>query len=157
MTLTKHTTSAWSWKVFLAVFFLAMAGTVIWQRQYPIAKIRLKGELLGVLVADTPARQFRGLGGRDALAPYDGMLFVFGESDRHAFVMRDMRFSIDIVWLANGSVVDIAPDVPLDVAKEKDLRRYTPRANANVVLELPAGWAERHHLAIGDASIVVDE
>lgn len=152
-----HTPFSVRLKMFIAIFFLAMIGVVIWQKQYPDAVVELKGERLHVLVADTPARQYRGLGKRAALAPYEGMLFLFGESERHGFVMRDMRFSIDIVWFQDGVVVDIAPSVPLDITSEANLRRYYPRLPSNIVLELPADWAAAHDLRIGDRLSGVDE
>ena len=65
--------------------------------------------------------------------------------------MRGMRFPIDIVWLSDGVVVDIAPSVPIEPGvPEADLRVYYPRLKANTVIELPAGWAEGHGLKIGD-------
>lgn len=148
--------SAWTWKLFLTVFIAAAIGIALWQRQYPTATLSLKGEMLHVLVADTPARHYRGLGGRDALLPYHGMLFLFGESGRHAFVMRAMRFPIDIVWFQDGRVVDIAPNMQPDSVPD-GLHGYAPRAPANLVLELPAGWAERHGLSLGDRLLLVED
>jgi uncharacterized membrane protein (UPF0127 family) len=74
------------------------------------------------------------------------MLFLYPFFEKHVFVMRDMKFSIDIIWFNAGEVVDIAPSVPV----QPQDRQYTPRASANAVLELPAGWAEAHKLQIGD-------
>ena len=63
-----------------------------------------------------------------------------------------MQFAIDIVWLNDGVVVDIAPNVqpePFDV-KEYELAVYVPRDVANAVLEFEAGWVKKHNLKIGD-------
>lgn len=138
--------------IFLSIFFIAFATTFFWQRYHtPGAVIELKDQRLSVLVADTPERRYIGLGGRETLAPYDGMLFLFGNKGRHGFVMRNMSFPIDIVWFSDGVVVDIAPNVPLESGvDEAVLRRYYPRADANAVLELPSGWAAKYGLQIGD-------
>lgn len=148
-----------SFKIFLLILLVCAIGLKIWQWAYwPTAVINLAGENIRVYVAQTPQRQHRGLGGRMALPEGDGMLFIFGESLKYGMVMRDMEFPIDIVWLEKGEVVDIAPNVPVekDVAEDR-LRVYRPRKASNSVLELPAGWSERHGLKIGDKLTIVKE
>ena len=138
--------------------FILFFVLIFWYWRKSLAEVPLaddnrtaQGAPLELLVADTPARQTLGLGKRDSLAPYDGMIFILGVSDRYGFVMRGMRFPIDIVWLSDGVVVDIAPSVPIEPGvPEADLRVYYPRLKANTVIELPAGWAEGHGLKIGD-------
>lgn len=92
-------------------------------------------------IADTlPARQ-AGLSGRASLGDNAGMLFVFPASGRHAFWMKDMRFSLDIIWISDGIVVDVVtlpppyPGLPIPPS-------HTPDEDADVVLELNAGMAE---------------
>ena len=126
-----------------------------WKYHWSTTEISLKGQNLNVLVAKTIYQHRKGLGGRKSLSPYDGMLFVFQFSRKEGFVMRDMKFPIDIVWFDGGKVVDIAPNLPLDNVPEEQLRRYYPRADANVVLELPAGWAMAHELKIGNRLEIV--
>ncbi len=123
---------------------------------WPEANIKLAGQELRVLVAKDSYHLIKGLGGRKDLGGYDGAIFIFNEFGKHAIVMRDMEFKIDIIWLANGKVVDIAPDVPLDTASEANLKRYYPRVEANVVLELPAGWVGENGVKIGDILEVVE-
>lgn len=142
--------------IFVGIFIIATIGVELWQLHWPKATIRLRNTDLYVLVANTPDHWYRGLGGRTNLAPYDGMIFLFPVSKPQGFVMRDMIFPLDIVWLDRGAVVDIAPRVPIEPgATEDELRVYTPRKPANIVLELPAGWAEAHSLKIGDRMTVV--
>lgn len=118
----------------------------VWQLHYSEASITLKGSPLHVQIAKNPKQWYKGLGGRDNLGKYDGMLFIFPFYDTHPFVMRDMRFSLDMVWLSGGVVVDIAPEVPISPQD----RPYIPRVDNNAVLELPAGWVKEHDLKIGD-------
>lgn len=117
-----------------------------WQWHYSDSDVVLKGQTLHVLLAKTPKQWYKGLGGRENLGEYDGMLFIFPLYDKHAFVMRDMQFPLDMIWLAGGVVVDIAPNVPVFPQD----RPYLPRVDNNAVLELPAGWVEAHNLQIGD-------
>lgn len=144
-------------KWILLTALICAIGLQLYKYHWPSAVVNLKGQELKVLVAKDPYHQMKGLSGRDSLAPNDAMLFVFALPDRYPFVMRDMKFPLDIVWFANGLVVDIAPRLAPDSAPEAQLTRYIPRLPANVVLELPAGWAEAHGLKIGDELRVVSE
>lgn len=138
-------------KIFGAVFIVAMIVLQFTKYHWGEATIGLKDTSLRVLVAKNAYQQEKGLGGRDGFAPHDGMLFLFDFASRYGFVMRDMKFPIDIVWFNAGVVVDIAPNVLAEPGvPEERLRRYLPRAEANLVLELPAGWAAAHGLQIGD-------
>lgn len=137
----------------LVILILAGIGLRFFEYRFSSARVSLKDEPLNVLVAKTPKQWYRGLGQRETLGNYAGMLFLFPFADQHIIVMRDMHFSIDIVWLLNGKVVDIAPEVPI----EPQDRPYIPRQENNTVLELPAGWTKAHDLKIGDTLKVVKE
>lgn len=119
--------------------------------------IQLHGQTIRVLLADTPETRQIGLGGRDRLAQDEGMLFIFPEDGTYAFWMKDMRFSIDILWLsapdrlsrdgsATATVVHIAPDVSPDTYPQ-DFMSTKP---ARYVLELPAGFVRENNVTIGD-------
>ncbi len=143
--------------MFVIIVFVAIV-LGLWQKlRWPTAWIELGGKRLEVLVADTIGHQHVGLGKRDDLGVYGGMLFIHSEAKKYGIVMRDMRFSIDIVWLNNGEVIDIAPNVPTEPgAPEAQLRVYYPRKPATAVLELPAGWMERTGVKIGEKVKVVN-
>lgn len=145
------------WQIIVLIAIsLSYLGLKIWQLHWPDAYLELDGQKLHVLVADNIGHQIKGLGGRDSLGKYDGMIFVYNNYSRSGFVMRDMRFAIDIVWFKDGRVIDIAPNAPVEPGvPEKQLRVYYPRAEANLVLELPAGWADKHWLKIGDELKVI--
>src|SRR5687767_11474924 len=49
----------------------------------------------------TPDKIVRGLSGRNYLPRDRAMLFVFKSARKHCFWMKDMKFSIDILWLDN--------------------------------------------------------
>lgn len=139
-------------KFVFMVILAAVVGLQLYKFYWPKATVSLSGQTLRVLVADNPYRHQKGLGGREKLAPYDGMMFLFGIPGKYGFVMRDTKFPLDIVWFADGAVVDIAPNVqPEPAVTENGLKRYYPRKPATVVLELPAGWAEKNGLKIGDS------
>ncbi len=113
----------------------------------PAVRIITLGSLsIPVEVADTEALRQRGLSGRESLPPGQGMLFVFPEDGYWAIWMKDMRFSIDILWLdASGRVLRVAHSV----APETYPMTFGPYEPARYVLELRSGFAQSHGIAEG--------
>ncbi len=101
-----------------------------------------------VAIADNEASRELGLGGRTGLAPDEGMLFIFPKEGEYPFWMKDMKFSIDILWLANdGSILYIASSV----APETYPKTFAPSSGlARYVLELSAGYSVAHNIKVGD-------
>lgn len=143
---------------FLIIFFFGSAVVLsIWQRFLPTATMSLAGQRLFVQVAEIPSHQYKGLGGRDTVEPYDGMLFSYIRKAHHGIVMRDMEFAIDIIWFDGEKVVDIAPHVQPEPGKvDGEFTVYRPRIPATAVLEVPAGWAQEHMLTIGDTGEIIE-
>jgi hypothetical protein len=109
--------------------------------------IYINGQSIIVDIADTPAERQRGLSGRADLAPNHGMLFIFPSDGIYAFWMKDMRFSIDIIWLsADGTVITIAQNI----SPRTYPHTFAPSAPAQYVVELPAGFVQEHHVQLGD-------
>ena len=106
---------------------------------------------LAVEVADTESLREQGLSGRDSLPEGQGMLFVFEQDGLWGIWMKDMRFPIDIVWAdASGTVITIAPGIAPDTYPNS----FYPTAPARYVLELPAGFAAAHDIAIGSKIVI---
>jgi uncharacterized protein len=119
------------------------------QQQHVMRAIALDGSTIRVSIADNDATRELGLGGRAGLAPDEGMLFIFPQDGIYAFWMKDMHFSIDMIWLsAGGAVVYMAQNISPDTYP-KDFGPATP---ARYVLELLAGYAKQHGVQIGDVA-----
>lgn len=143
-------------KSYIVLFgLLVVVGILlrIFELRFSDTFLSLKGQELHVLVAKNPRQWYRGLGQRETLEPYQGMLFLYSFEEKHGIVMRDMHFPLDVVWFRNGKVVDIAPNIPVFPQD----RPYIPREVNNTVLELPAGWALSHGLKIGDSLQVIEK
>lgn len=109
--------------------------------------VQIGGKIIRVTVADTPEARQEGLGGRNGLAPDEGMLFIFPEDGKYGFWMKNMKFPIDILWLsAGGEVIHMAQNVSPDTYP----RVFTPETPARYVLELPAGYAKAYTVEVGD-------
>ena len=103
-----------------------------------------------VAVADTPTLRSSGLSGYRGLAGDEGMLFIFEEDGMHSFWMKDMRFPIDILWISSdGRVVFIEKEV----SPETFPKSFTPATPARYVLEVEAGFVEKHGIEIGDSTV----
>ena len=115
--------------------------------QFPVPVIQIGDATLRVEVADTDQKRARGLSGRPALAENEGMLFVFEEPGRYGFWMKDMNFSIDIIWIGQDKKVveimnTIAPETFPEVFYSKELIQY--------VVETRAGFAKENNVQLGD-------
>jgi hypothetical protein len=75
------------------------------------------------------------------------MLFVHGSEGTRAYVMREMSFPLDIVFVdANGTITRIHH------AAVDDDREFTGRGK--YVLEVNRGWANRTGVDVGDRIVV---
>lgn len=109
------------------------------------------GETLNLILADTPQRRFRGWSGVESMGEFDGMYFDFESPALHGFVMRDMNFPLDIIWLNGEKIIQIVENAqPEKGLAEKDLTIYRNQEPADGVLELPAGFVAAKRLKIGD-------
>ena len=94
----------------------------------------------------TMLEKARGLSGMAGLPENHGMLFVYASSGRPGFWMKDMHFPIDIIWLsADFTIVNITPSISPDSFP----RVFRPKEPAQYVLEVNAGFAERHGVSVG--------
>ena len=113
------------------------------------ATVVINNQKLSVGLADSDAEQIQGLSGTDSI-PDDGLLFSFSEQGRWPIWMKDMRYPIDIVWIADLKVVDVVHEAqPQPGVPDQQLTVYTPRAAADFVLEIASGRAKQLRLNPG--------
>lgn len=134
-----------------------------------------------VEVADTPQKKQQGLSGREKLNDDQGMLFDFGtlssstsakatadlqkgEGARPAFWMKEMKFDLDLIWIRNGKIIAITPNVPAPQIKNKGLKTkdnvlplYYPPDEIDHVLEVNAGWSRENEVGVGDEIKLIDK
>src|SRR3989338_1992570 len=139
-------------KYFLLVLVIACVGVFVWSKFYTTTMVRMGGEEFVARVADTEQKRATGLSGSQPLERTEAMLFVFHATDQHVFWMKGLTYPLDVIWILNGQIVDIAPRVPPPPVEtlDRDLPRYAPRLPVDRVLEVAAGTADRLGLRIGD-------
>jgi uncharacterized membrane protein (UPF0127 family) len=133
------------------ISFLWTAHVLAVEVNPPLAtgKLLLAGRVrLTVELARSPEEQMRGLSGRPGLKPGYGMLFVYARPHPVSIWMKDMRFSLDIIWIRAGRIVAIEKHAP-PLTPDGPERIYT--ATADLVLEVPAGFTDREKIRVGDA------
>ncbi|MFA5127528.1 MAG: DUF192 domain-containing protein [Patescibacteria group bacterium] len=147
----KYNFKAWHLVAFGAIIAVFVILKIFLVFYTPSGQVIINEKEIKVLVANTSERWFKGLSGRDTLGEYGGMWFSFLSKDYYTMVMRDMKFPLDIIWLEDGIIVDMAPNVqPEAGTEEASLTKYRPRLPANEVLEMTAGAIEQYGLKIGD-------
>jgi hypothetical protein len=99
-----------------------------------------------VEVARSADELARGLMNRTSLAEDAGMLFVFPETERHSFWMKNTLIPLDMIFIGEDrtvvGIVANAEPLTLEPRSVAEPSRY--------VLEVIGGWAARHGVAAGD-------
>ena len=111
-----------------------------------IKEIRIGKNIFQAEIADTPDKRKQGLSDRKELCENCAMLFLFSERGRHSFWMKGMNFDLDMVWIDNNEIVYIARDV----SRIKELERINSGVEADKVLEINAGLADKLGIKVGD-------
>lgn len=100
-------------------------------------------------LAITEKQRQMGLMFRPGMREDQGMLFIFEEEGYYSFWMKNMCFSLDIIWLnTERRIVHIEENVPPCLNDPCD--SYAPLLPACYVLELVSGSVKKHHLKLGD-------
>ncbi|MFW6383977.1 MAG: DUF192 domain-containing protein [Halodesulfurarchaeum sp.] len=94
-------------------------------------------------VADSPTERFVGLSDTHTLGPDEGMVFVYPDTDQRAFVMREMAFPLDIVFVDGNRTITAIHHAAADADG-----RFTGRARW--VIEVNRGWTAENGVAVGD-------
>jgi len=112
-------------------------------------QVCFQDQCVDVQVVQTPEEMRKGLQFRSSLAKNAGMLFIFSESRRHSFWMKDTLISLDMIWMdGSQKVVHIARDVP--PCQTTPCPTYTPIEPARYVLEVNAGYTDVLKIHVGD-------
>ncbi len=150
---------------FITMFFIARtifcsekkqnidAGVKIYKvdcEKYDKGEVKIGSKIIFVDIADDVCKKELGLSSRSFLDDDTGMIFVFDEVGIYGFWMKDMNFSLDILWIdgdfkVNGIEKDIATSTYPKQFGEKYLARY--------VLEVPAGYSDKNNVKVGDKII----
>jgi uncharacterized membrane protein (UPF0127 family) len=103
-------------------------------------------------IANTDDLRQKGLSSRKHLSSDSGMLFVFKEPGILNFWMKDMLFSLDLIWINEESqIVHIEKDLlPCSLSCPTYSSPKNQESFSKYVLEINGGLSEIHNFSIGD-------
>lgn len=135
-------------KIFIALFFIVSVCLVgyLYTQHYK-AQVVIGGEVFKVDVSDNSYTLAKGLSGRLSMQNDEGMLFIFKTAGNEGFWMKDMNFSLDIIWMdENFDIVHIEKSL----TPETYPKIFYPNAQALYVLEVNAGLTDKLGVKVGD-------
>ncbi len=110
-------------------------------------------------VADNHFERVEGLQHREDLPEGSGMLFIFEQPDQLGFIMPNMNFPLDIIFVAeNGTVLNIEEAVPEEPGTpSSEYVRYLSDGEAKWVVEINQGLSQRYGIGPGTRFMYEDE
>lgn len=117
-------------------------------RQDNFKIVSINDKIIKVEVADTAESRYQGLSGRESLCEGCGMLFIFPDKDVRTFVMRNMNFPLDIIWIDGDEIKKISKNLPPE--GENPAIIYSSEFPVEYVLEVNGGFADDNGVAAGD-------
>ncbi len=130
--------------VFLFVVFLFESA--LFSGKIGGESVVIGGVEIRVDIADDAQERERGLSGRETLEEGKGMLFIFEKSGFWGFWMKDMLFSIDIIWVGDDMKV---VHVEENISPETYPVVFTPPQEARYVLEVRSGFTRAEGIGEG--------
>jgi len=106
-------------------------------------KVIINGKEFDTLFAISEEEQEKGL--MYVSWPPPIMSFPFKTADVHKFWMRNTISPLDIIFCVGGKVIDVCKGKPLD------LTFVGPDAKIDLVVEMPAGFADKFTIKAGDS------
>lgn len=115
-------------------------GSLTFSREgQPLATIDIE-------VADTDSTITRGLMQRTNFPEDTGMLFIFPNEETRSFWMQNTPTALDIIFFAADSTL---VNVQANAVPYQQTPTYDSEGPAQFVVEVPAGFAQRHGLTPG--------
>ncbi|MFH1455213.1 MAG: DUF192 domain-containing protein [bacterium] len=117
--------------------------------KYKKGEIIIGSKTLLVDIADDNCKKDLGLSGKTSLNQ-EGMIFIFEKVGNYGFWMKDMNFSIDILWINDVfEVIGIEKSLSSDTYPKSFGGKYL----AKYILEVSAGYSDKNNIKIGDKII----
>ncbi len=81
------------------------------------------------------AKREQGLSDIQKLPHNEGMIFIYSHSGSYAFWMKDMKFSLDFIYLANNKIVDLKEKI----RPETYPNTFVSTVPADTIIEVNSG------------------
>ena len=94
----------------------------------------------------TPEERNKGLSFRSSLSENYGMVFVFRPEEKVYVWMKDTFFSLDIIFINNGTVIKIVENTK----PHQTYPMYESEAEITEFIEVNSGFTAKHNINVGD-------
>lgn len=143
--------------IIFGIFFALLAAFALsqnYRQNIPFfqktPKAVINNHVFNLFLAKADKEKAIGLSEKQSLPQNSGMLFVFEKPDYYSFWMKEMKFSIDIIFIKEGKIVTIYTDLKPPKTQDESLPIYKPEEPADMVLEINSGQARKYNLKKGD-------
>lgn len=136
---------------FLFFFFLILKIRSVDKTNFnngDIVVSKIKDKEINVELAISPEKKYLGLSHRENIPDDFGMLFLFFDKEIRTFVMRDMKFNLDIVFIDENEIVEIYKDLSFEEFNQNIF--YKSPVPVDKVLELKGGFCDQNKISVGD-------
>lgn len=113
-------------------------------------KITINNKTFNVFVAKSDIEKQIGLSSKNKIPENQGMLFLFEKPDYYSFWMKEMKFSIDIIYIENNKVTTVINNVK-PPTNSTSLSIYKPKKKSDMVIEINGGLAEKYNIREGSS------
>ena len=135
-------------KCFLLLVALLSVGACNTYQTIPVTLP--DGFVVQARVADTPAKQERGLMFVQNLPENEGMIFVFDQDQEQVFWMKNTLIDLDMVFVnSHKTVTSVAAEVPRSYTYTPDDEVAYAVGYGQYVVELAAQTAAKHNVVAG--------
>lgn len=132
----------------IVVFFTAIPPSAAMACPYelPVAGISINGHDLFVELAFTPDTRSCGLSNRYSLGENNGMLFLFPNTDKRTFWMKNTHIPLSIAFMNDAGKIVMIHQMEADQTNTT----YHSFQPVRYALEVNQGWFVLHGIKIGD-------
>ena len=127
-------------------------SSIAWQTVYPVVTPMIIGSTaVQASVAETWPDRIKGLSDTPYLPDEVVKFFVFDSLGFHSIWMKDMNYSIDIIWLdETGKIVHLVEGA----APESYPAMFVPEKEAKYVVETVSGFIQKNQITV-DSSVTL--
>lgn len=112
---------------------------------YQTKNIEINNKKFTLYVADTSVKREQGLSDIPSLPADQGMIFAYPKANLYSFWMKDMRFSLDFIYINNNRIVDIKENVSPDTYPQT----FTSKEPADAIIEFNNGTVKNNGIKVG--------
>lgn len=130
----------------VAVAALLLISLGWWLVRSSVSRAQIGSKQYVLDIANSGEERRHGLSNRPQLSDEQGMLFVFPEAGKRCIWMKDMQFSIDVIWLdSQKRVIKVYENMTPDTYP----RSFCPTESAQYVIELQASQVHANGIKEG--------